>query len=103
MFIGSSNYKCCRKGASYLRTLSNSIVTSRTHRERRLLKFTNEELFKIVSGVNSYQNFVPVSNRPLFPRIVVDIFCIDLTVDISISDIFVISTHRKVIISIPFI
>lgn len=44
---------------SYSRILSNSVVTSRTHKERRLLKFSNEELYEIVSSVDSYHKFVP--------------------------------------------
>lgn len=56
-FLGISFRKS--KAPSSLHVLKNSIVTSRTHKERRLLKFSNEDLYKIVSSVEFYHQFVP--------------------------------------------
>ena len=39
--------------------LNKSITTSRTHKERRLLKFSNKELYQVVSHVELYHKFVP--------------------------------------------
>ena len=44
---------------NYFWTLKNSIVSNRTHKERRLLKFSDENLYKIVSSVEFYHQFVP--------------------------------------------
>ena len=39
--------------------LNNGIATNRTHKERRLLKFSNKELYQVVSHVELYHKFVP--------------------------------------------
>lgn len=39
--------------------LRRNVATSRAHKERRLVKFSNEELFQVVSHVESYHKFVP--------------------------------------------
>lgn len=51
-----------RHAGSYLTTLSRHASDgspSRTHHERRLLKFSSEQLFNVVSNVKSYHLFVP--------------------------------------------
>ena len=39
--------------------LRRNAATSRAHKERRLVKFSNEELYQVVSHVESYHKFVP--------------------------------------------
>jgi ribosome-associated toxin RatA of RatAB toxin-antitoxin module len=41
------------------RILNRGVVTSRTHKERRLVRFSPEQLYQIVSHVESYHKFVP--------------------------------------------
>ena len=51
-----------RHAGSHLTTLSRHASDgspSRTHHERRLLKFSSEQLFNVVSNVKSYHQFVP--------------------------------------------
>lgn len=47
------------RAAECFRICNRTVVTSRTHKERRLLKFSDEELYSIVSSVQLYHQFVP--------------------------------------------
>jgi len=60
----TSNHIRIRSGSTATSSNSNSSSSSsndcrRRHHERRLLKYTSEQLFEVVSNVDKYQEFVP--------------------------------------------
>jgi ribosome-associated toxin RatA of RatAB toxin-antitoxin module len=55
VIIKQSSQKC----NTIVNAFSSRSTNSRTHNERRLLKFSSEQLFNVVSNVKDYNKFVP--------------------------------------------
>jgi coenzyme Q-binding protein COQ10 len=52
-------YSKRKQAIDCFRIFNKGIVTNRTHKERRLVRFSSEQLYQIVSHVESYHKFVP--------------------------------------------